>query len=476
MNMLKYIGIVLLLSLGICSSYAKPKFDDKKNNVVHHTQVILKKLPHFRGESTLYDSRIKGGARFMASDDGRLRIGLLLPKTADDENIRNIAKDLFNVAQLALFDVNKPRITLIIKDTKGTKQGAIRATKEVILEGVELIIGPLFGHLAKVIAPIAKKSDIPILTFSNNYEMASSGVWILGFAPEQNLDRIIREACIHAFKRFVALIPETDYGRRLERALPDIIEKYGGELVQIEHYKSSLDDMFEPVQRIAQYELRKMAWHEEKERLLEEAMILFPDLSLEALPHAIAADAPDIQMQLDDLSHRETFGEMPFDAVLIPEGGMKLRSLAPLLPYYDIDPRKVKFLGTGLWVDTRLQQEPPLIRGWYAAPNPEGWKRFSKRFEDIYGYTPHRISTLSYDAISLIAKLIDVHSKNPLSFKNITNPNGFMGIDGVFRLNPDGSNDRGLSVMEVHHKSNRIISPSPQNFIVFDQLNQRNVR
>src|SRR3546814_10014754 len=58
----------------------------------------------------------------------------------------------------------------------------------------------------------------------------------------------------------------------------------------------------------------------------------------------------------------------PVDALLIPEGGSRLRALAPLLPFFDIDPRAVKFIGTGLWDDASLGSEPALLGGWYAGP------------------------------------------------------------------------------------------------------------
>ena len=37
-------------------------------------------------------------------------------------------------------------------------------------------------------------------------------------------------------------------------------------------------------------------------------------------------------------------GLMSYDAILLPEGGTSLLSLAPLLPYFDVDPTKVQFL------------------------------------------------------------------------------------------------------------------------------------
>ena len=46
----------------------------------------------------------------------------------------------------------------------------------------------------------------------------------------------------------------------------------------------------------------------------------------------------------------------------------------------------------------------------------------------------------------------------------ITNPVGFAGMDGVFRLLSDGSIERALAVIEVRRNSFRTISPAPETF------------
>ena len=46
----------------------------------------------------------------------------------------------------------------------------------------------------------------------------------------------------------------------------------------------------------------------------------------------------------------------------------------------------------------------------------------------------------------------------------ITNPNGFSGLDGIFRFRTDGRVQRGLAVLEVQHGSDTIIDPAPQSF------------
>ncbi len=478
------------------------------SRIAESTHAFLRALPRSRNVPTAYDktaawvaSPDAPPAQALARDDGRIRIGLLLPlgvEGAENEKIRTIAYDLLNAAQLAMFDIGRPEITLIVEDTKATPEGAAKAARKVIQHGAQLVIGPLFANSVEAVRPIMRRANVPTLAFSNNRAIAGRGVWLIGFLPEQNLTRILNEAHAQGFTRIAALIPQTDYGRRIETALGPIIKQLGGELVQVETYQDQAHAMFEPAQKIAQHETRKQAWAEERQRLTDEAALILSTLpTLPTLPNvppdetptitpAITEDTPpeeiwemlgtldpELKAEYEALGRVETFGALPYDAVLIPEGGIKLRSLAPLLPYFDVDPRQVKFLGTGLWDDPILGREPPLVGGWYAAPQPGGWQNFAKRYQTIYGHAPVRLASLAYDAMSLVAALSANHRTDPFARKNLTTANGFQGIDGIFRLTKDGLNERGLAVLEVRPKRNRLISPAPKNFVAIDRGNDR---
>ncbi|MGH6980975.1 MAG: penicillin-binding protein activator, partial [Stellaceae bacterium] len=140
-------------------------------------------------------------------------------------------------------------------------------------------------------------------------------------------------------------------------------------------------------------------------------------------------------------------------------------ALAPYLAYYKIDTDKIHLLGTGLWDDATLGTEASLLHGWYAAPDPQGRASFVRRFTDAEGHAPPRLATLAYDATALAAVL----AKNPAgpdySASSLTNPSGFVGLDGVFRLNQDGLVERGLAVLEVDRGGPRVIDPAPQSFV-----------
>jgi hypothetical protein len=124
----------------------------------------------------------------------------------------------------------------------------------------------------------------------------------------------------------------------------------------------------------------------------------------------------------------------------------------------------VKLLGTSLWNDAATQREPMLAGAWYAAPNDSQWRGFAERYASTYGGRPPRIASLAYDAMSLVALLAKGEPYQRYTEKAITDPNGFAGVDGIFRFRFDGAIERGLQVMEVAPEGARVVDPAPRTF------------
>jgi branched-chain amino acid transport system substrate-binding protein len=128
-------------------------------------------------------------------------------------------------------------------------------------------------------------------------------------------------------------------------------------------------------------------------------------------------------------------------------------------------PIPFRFLGTGLWDNPTVAREPILQNGWFAAPSPNAWEAFSARYLSAYGNEPPRISTLSYDAVSLVSLLSNGIPYHRFTDAALTDPNGFVGVDGIFRFNLDGVAERGLAVLEVGNGRFNVVDPAPTSFI-----------
>ena len=129
-----------------------------------------------------------------------------------------------------------------------------------------------------------------------------------------------------------------------------------------------------------------------------------------------------------------------------------------------VNTRRIQLIGTGLWDDPRIFADAGVQGGWFAAPDPAGYRAFSGRYRQRYGQDPLRPATLAYDAVSLVAALVKTQGPARFSEEVLTNQSGFAGIDGVFRFRPDGTNQRGLAVMRVTTSGPQVISPAPKAF------------
>lgn len=316
---------------------------------------------------------------------------------------------MLNAAQMALFDLADDRLELLPRDTQGSATGAASAAQSAIASGAQLILGPLLAAEVEAVKPIAQAANVPVLAFSTATQLAGGGTYLMGFTPNQEIARVTTYAHDHGHDHFAVLAPQSAYGEVVADAVRDAVATAGATLVRVEFYDPSDSDMTAVVRRFA-------------------------------------GEGHD------------------YDALFLPEGDGQIKTLVPLLPYFNIDPGEVKFLGTGLWDEPGLGSEPALDGGWYAAPAPDSRAAFEKHYQELYKTAPPRLATLGYDATALAAILARAPRGADFSAATLTSPNGFSGVDGIFRLRPDGIVQRGLGVLEVHRGGGTVIDPAPESF------------
>jgi branched-chain amino acid transport system substrate-binding protein len=374
-----------------------------------------------------------------------VHVALLVPRSGQ---YARLGEALLNAAQMALFEAGDPRLEIHVYDTRATPEAAAAQARAAIAAGADVILGPLFSGSVKAVAPLARAAGVPVIAFSNDPLAAAPGVYLMGLQPAQEVARVVTYAAgVRQLGRIAALVPEGDYGEAVLRGFAAGMAQARGEVRAIELYQRRAQGLAEPVKTIADY-AKRARWLAEERAFLAE---LNDDLALE---------------MLDRLANQETLTQPNYDAILIAEGGQLLRTLAPLLAIYEVDPQKIRFLGTGLWNDPGLVREPPLHGAWFAAPPEEGYRRFAARYLASFARPPARVAALGYDAMALIALL----ARNPMveerfSSAALTDVNGFAGIGGIFRFAPDGIAEWGFAVLEIRPEGFKVVSPAPQSFV-----------
>jgi branched-chain amino acid transport system substrate-binding protein len=372
----------------------------------------------------------------------QVRVALLLPLSGPSAGI---GRAMLDAAQMALFDIADEHFMLLPRDTEGTPDGAARAATAAIADGAELILGPLLAGEVEAVKPLARKAGRSVVAFSTADQLAGDGTFLLSFPPRQSVERVVAFAHERGANRFAGLAPATPYGQLVIDALRTAATAVGGTVVQAETYEPQATDLRPVVRRLASFDERRAALGRTRAQL------------------SAAGDEASRQA-LQRLTGRETAGDLPFDAVMLPDGGTQLKAVASLLPYYDIDSAKVRFLGTGLWDEPGLGTEPALVGGWFAAPPPGTRVAFERRFRELYNQAPPRLATLGYDATALAAILARKPRGNAFTAESLADPSGFAGVDGIFRFRPDGLVERGLAVLEIERGGAKIVSPAPETF------------
>ena len=375
----------------------------------------------------------------------RIPVGLLLPLSGQHEAL---GRSLLDAAQLALFEVAGENFVLMPRDTAGTAEGAAAAARSALESGAKLLLGPVFAASAAAVAPIARDAGVNLIAFTNDSAVAAEGAFVLGFLPSQRIERVVSYAASRGASRFAALVPRGAFGELVRDAFVAAVARAGGTVVRIEPYRfdseGSIDDA---VKRLAAYDLRRGALRAQRAALAQQT----DEASRRALQR---------------LERRETIGEVDFDAVLLPEADEPLKALAPLLPYYDIDTRKVRILGIADWSDRALVREPALAGAWFAAPAPDARAAFADRFRRIYGTQAHSLAPLAYDAAALAAVLGAREGGADYSIDALAATNGFAGSAGLFRLRRNGLGEHSFAVFEVRPDGAVAVSPAPETFEV----------
>ena len=131
-------------------------------------------------------------------------------------------------------------------------QGAASAAQQAIGEGAQIILGPLFAQGVASAGQVARQANVPMLAFSTDASVATSGVYLLSFLPQTDVERIVSYAVKNGKRSFAALLPEDAYGSVVEGALQEAVAKNGGRVVALERYPSDKAQMQAAVQRVAQ--------------------------------------------------------------------------------------------------------------------------------------------------------------------------------------------------------------------------------
>lgn len=386
------------------------------------------------------------GDMMAVADNGPVKVALLLPLSGEHSSL---GQAMLNAAQLALFDIGYEQLELLPRDTQGTPEGARMAAQKVVDEGAKLILGPLFSSSVAAVKPVASRANVNIVAFSTDWSLADRETFIMGFLPFDQIERLVQYIAYRNIGQVGILAPASDYGRIVTSAYQKMADRYGMVRAQASFFPQDSTNLAPIIRDFSQYDARNA---EEEITALER----FKGIEDKRLVAELKALSEPIEVP------------QAYEAVLMPVGGEAALSISNLLSHFDMPPSKVQRLGTGLFDDTGLAAEQSLDGAWFAAPSPRLRQPFESRFRELYGTKPPRLATLAYDATALAVVLarngIKTNGRPNFSRTAIMNPNGFSGIDGIFRFRPNGTVERGLAILQFDDGEIEVLEDAPRTF------------
>jgi hypothetical protein len=330
---------------------------------------------------------------------GPVRVALLLPLSGD-ASLVTVANSMRNGAALAMDFVAsngsmQDNITLSIKDTGPSAQGAAAAASQAVSEGAALILGPLKAEQVTAAGSVTRSAGINLIGFSNNSGAAQPGVFLLNVLPETEVRRSMGYVKSQGRRALAGIFPNNSYGQIQQSAFQQAAADLGLRIVGMYNFGSE-------------------------------------------------AQARDVVSQITP-----TLLAGQVDTLFLPD-----RATAPsfgaLLGEAKVPPGGIQIVGSADWNgDPTIVATPYLQGAIYPSVDDAGYRAILPLYQQKFGGTPHPLVTIAYTAV-ILANASALSLATPKYDRALlTAPGGFNGRDGVFRFLSDGRSQYALVIKKV---------------------------
>ena len=382
----------------------KKQIDDKpKNNIVEKKE--------YQEEITLKNTKLHNTVVALFAKD-------------DDLKLTN---QFLNTYELGIYNLGIKNVDLKI-EYFANDTDLKNIIENNLLEG-RIFLGPIQSKYTKNLNHYCK-NDVIFFSFSSESSLAKDCIYLINFFPKNELTQLL--LYLNEDAKVALLYPENEYGYLINNFIDDLIFESPAILVNRSSYQDDLSNVREAIKELGKYELRKYELNRQKQ---------------------ILSNKGDVKskQRLKKLERFKTTSDYDFTHVLIADYGLNLLQVAPLLPFYDIDPNIVQFMGTGVIDDKSFFYEPSLQGTIFPGIPESSRKNLITEYLQIYEEEFLRISTLPYDLIGLINFIYSKEFKFDEVIDLLNNPNTqFEGIDGNFNFK-NNIIERDLDILSIRN-------------------------
>ncbi len=349
----------------------------------------------------------------------------------DDEKT---TKQFLNTYELGIYNLKLNDVSLQIEFFDNEKE-LHNIIKKNLFPG-RIFLGPIQSKYSKNLNNYCNDQVI-FFSYSSDSSIAENCIYLLNFFPKNELSQLL--LYLNEDARVALLYPENEYGYLINSFIDDIIFNSAAILVNRSSYKKDLSNVREAIKELGKYELRKYELNRQKQILSSKK-------------------DEKSKKRLKKLEKFKTTSDYDFTHILIADYGLNLLQVAPLLPYYDIDPNVVQFMGTGVIDDKTFFYEPSLQGAIFPGVPQVRRINLINDYMELYEEDFLRFSTLPYDLIGLINFIYTNKYKLDDVIKLLNNSNKkFDGIDGNFYFK-NNIIERDLDILKIKNGNSFVIN------------------
>ncbi len=333
-----------------------------------------------------------------------LKIGALLPLTGE---LKNLGEDMLYAINLALHDIDNPKIKIYPKDSGSKKEKIIQSCEEFQKEGIKVIIGPTDSEFFK---ELNKFQDLIFISLSNMNSDNKENVIMMGINLESQLLAIKEFIKKEKKKKTVILYPKNQYTKHVEKNIKSV----NFTNTKLFSYSKDPKILTKQIEKLTNYKQRKINLNSRIKKLED-------------------SEEPKDIRELNQLKQRYTLGKVNFDSVIIIDFGDGLKSVLTSLAYTDVSEKDILIITGNQWFDDSILKETSIKNFYFPSINLKNFKKFNKKFYKTYEYKPNEITILAYDTVGLIY-YIWKSQKNIVSINNFNLKTDIKGKIGNFKI------------------------------------------
>ena len=268
-----------------------------------------------------------------------------------------------------------------------------------------LIVGPLLRENLIKIKPVVNKFNIPVFSFTNDSSLSEKGIWVLGFSPFDQIQKIIEYATKCGKDNIGFISEDNDYGQKIY------------ELVNNSEIASSIKDKI----------------------FIDDRMFKNKDNLRKTI---------STFLNYNETNNKDLISNDEYDFIILIGNRNFVLGLAPILTYYDVDLLKTELFATSVLNDKTLLNEHSLINAKFPLISETNVSKFERLWNSVWQRSEtDQLTRLGY----YISKISIWVASQEINFDNqIDNDkNKFSILGNKFTFKANGNVLRPINIYKI---------------------------